>query len=242
MYCKNEEETINRRKMEKNGMTDSSLYEEIFQFKNRRSNHRFIAVLLGILTFFMGARAWWEQTYGGIVVDGGSMKQTFQNGDNVLMKYVDETDELKRGDIIIVDVREYPECGTTDFLIKRLIAVEGDKVKCVKGNVYICYAGSNAYEKEPLTEDYAYYKDGKATYSFDEYVVGEGEIFFLGDNRQNSMDSRFRELGGSHLGNKLYKRSDVYGVVPEWAIENMDLIEVLLFRNISKFKTLIDKK
>lgn len=236
MYCKIED------KIEKNGMTESVLYEERFQFKNRRSNHKFVAVLLGLLVLFMGVRTWWGQTYGGIVVDGGSMRQTFQNGDNVLMKYVDETDELKRGDIIIVDVREYPECGTTDFLIKRLIAVEGDKIKCVKGNVYICYAGSDTYENEPLTEDYAYYKDGKETYSFDEYVVGEGEIFFLGDNRQNSMDSRFKESGGSHLGNKLYKRSDVYGRVPAWAIEKMDLIEVLIFHNFSKCKTLIDKK
>lgn len=226
--------------MENKELTESFLYEEQFQFKTRRSNNRFIACLLGFLVLFMGVRTWWSQTYGGIVVDGGSMKQTFQNGDNVLMKYVDEKDELKRGDIIIVDVRDYPECGSTDFLIKRLIAIEGDKVKCEKGNVYICYAGSNSYESEPIAEDYAYYKDGKTAYSFGEYVVGEGEIFFLGDNRQNSMDSRFRELGGSHLGNRLYKRADVYGVVPTWAIENMDLIEVILFHNFSKIKTSVD--
>jgi signal peptidase I len=184
-------------------------------------------------------RTWWSQNFGGIIVDGGSMKQTFQNGDSLLMEYVEEDEELKRGDVIIVDVRGYPECGSTDFLIKRLIAIEGDKIKCERGNLYICYAGSTVYEKEPLVEDYAYYKDGKELYSFSEYVVGEGEIFFLGDNRQNSMDSRFRELGGSHLGNRLYKRADVYGVVPTWAIEKMDLIAVLVFHDYSKLKEMI---
>ena len=187
----------------------------------------------------MGVRAWWTQTYGGIIVDGGSMRLTLQNGDALLMKYVAEEEALKRGDVIIVDVRGYPECGKTDFLIKRLIAIEGDKVKCEKGNLYICYAGSSAYEKEPIVEEYAYYKDGKEHYSFDEYIVGEGEIFFLGDNRQNSMDSRFRELGGSHLGNRLYKRADVYGVVPIWAMEKKDLIEVVFFHNYSKISTII---
>jgi hypothetical protein len=56
------------------------------------------------------------------------------------------------------------------------------------------------------------------------------------------MDSRFREVGGSHLGNKLYKRADVYGVVPTWAIEKIDLIEVLVFHNFSKLKTLLCEK
>ena len=225
--------------MKEKELIDSSLYEERFQFKTRRSNNRFIVCVLAVLTLFMGVRTWWAQNYGGIVVDGWSMQQTFQNGDNLLMKYVDENEELRRGDVIILDVRGYPECGSTDFLIKRLIAIEGDKVKCEKGNIYICYAGSNAYEKEPLMEDYAYYKNGKANYSFDEYVVGEGEIFFLGDNRQNSMDSRFKELGGSHLGDRLYKRSDVYGVVPTWGIEKKDLIGVLFFHNFSKIKATI---
>ena len=170
------------------------------------------------------------------------MLQTLHNGDNLLMEYVDENDELERGDVIIVDVRSYPECGSTDFLIKRLIALEGDKVKCVSGNLYICYAGSDSYEKEPLAEDYAYYKDGKKEYSFDEYVVGEGEIFFLGDNRQNSMDSRFRELGGSHLGDRLYKRADVYGVVPKWAIEKKNWIRFFFFHDFTKIKNITEIK
>ncbi len=217
-------------------LTDSELYEEKFQFKTRRSNYRFYAALLALLTLFLGVRAWWTQTFGGIVVDGSSMMQTLSDGDNLLMSYVKDPSDLKRGDVIIVDVRDYPECGSTDFLIKRLIAVEGDRVKCVNGELFIWYAGKEGYESQPLVEDYAYYKDGKENYSFTEYEVGVGEIFFLGDNRQNSKDSRYQETGGSHLKNKLYKATDVYGIVPDWAIENKEILEVLLFHNFTEVK------
>ena len=222
--------------MENKNLTDSELYESRFQFKTRRSNHCFYAALLALLTLFLGVRAWWTGTFGGIVVDGSSMLQTLFDEDNLLMKYVKDTKELERGDVIIVDVRDYPECGSTDFLIKRLIALEGDKVKCENGNLFIWYAGKDGYETQPLVEDYAYYKDGKKNYSFTEYEVGAGEIFFLGDNRQNSMDSRYQELGGSHLKNKLYKATDVYGIVPDWAIEYKEILEVLLFHNFTEVK------
>ena len=87
------------------------------------------------------------------------------------------------------------------------------------------YAGTSEYVK--LNEDYARYTNAQE-YDFQtEYVVGEGEIFFLGDNRNVSMDSRYNE-GYSHLKG-LYKQSDIYGVVPEWAIEHKDVLENIFF-------------
>jgi len=220
--------------MEDKNLSDSELYEARFGYKSNRSNHRFYAVILAVFTLFLGLRTYWVQTFGGIVVDGPSMMQTLQNKDKLLMLYASERVELKRGDIIVVDVRSYPECGSTDFLIKRLIAIEGDSVYCENGDLYIKYAGNENYESQPLVEDYAYYADGKESYSFAEYEVGEGEIFFLGDNRQRSKDSRFRETGCSHLPDRLYKEEDVYGVVPKWALENKKILEIFVFHDLTR--------
>ena len=169
-------------------------------------------------------RIWWVNSYGGVIVSGNSMQETLQSGDYLLMKKTYHGQGLERGDVIVVDVTAYPECGNTDYLIKRLIAVEGDKVKCENEQLYICYAGSDEYVM--LDEPYAYYGLKNATYDFQgqEYVVGEGEIFFLGDNRENSMDSRYKEIGGSHLKGRLYKADDVYGVVPEWSVKNKKIL------------------
>ena len=66
-------------------------------------------------------------------------------------------------------------------------------------------------------------------YDFHEYTGGEGEIFFLGDNRLNSVDSRYQEWGGSHLNVALYKATDVQGVVSQWAVDNKEFLDILFF-------------
>ena len=200
-----------------------------------RSNYLFYCFLALLLLAVIGFRVYWNKNVGGVVVDGNSMCQTLYSGEKLLM--LRKTSGMERGDIIVVDVQHYdeikaenagkPESAQVQYLIKRLIAVEGDKVKCEDGQVYLWEAGTSGYV--PLDEPYAYYVNAekKAEYDFGEYVVGEGEIFFLGDNRCNSLDSRFNE-SGSHL-NRLYKASDVWGIVPEWAVENQAILEKIFF-------------
>ena len=213
-------------------LRDNELYEYRFGFKEQRSNNIFILLLLCALFLFMAFRTYFVASYGGVNVHGDSMNMTLKSGDKLLMRKTDGFRKAKRGDVIVVYVGDYEECKGIEggYLIKRLIALEGDKVKCHDGQISICYAGTTDYV--PLDEPYAYYSN-QEIYDFQgqEYVVGEGEIFFLGDNRNNSCDSRYKEFGGSHLVGHLYKATDVYGIVPDWAIKHSETLEKLFFKS-----------
>lgn len=214
---------------------NSDLYEECFRYKERRSTNRFYVILLMLILLFVGFRTYWTSTFGGVTVSGDSMKLTLLNQEQLLMKYVHDGKGLDYGDVIVVHVEHYPqfsvpnanlpEASKTKYLIKRLIAKEGDRVRCEDGRVEVLYKGEKTWVA--LDEPYAYYMD-KEAYDFAEYYVGKGQIFFLGDNRNNSQDSRFKE-GYSRL-ETLYMATDVVGVVPQWAIDHREGLAKILFR------------
>ena len=223
----------------KTSLQGSELYENCHHTAERRSNTRFFFGLLIALWTILFAVNCWHSAFGGVQVDGGSMLNTLKSGEYLLVRYFDEGDELPYGSVIVVDIGHYPEVQEynrqqreknpkwvdTRYLIKRLIAKEGDKVRCKDGVLEVWYAGTDGYQV--LNEPYAYYGGRPEKYDFAEYDVGEGEIFFLGDNRNISLDSRYKE-GWSHIEG-LYKESDIHGIVPTWAIENQNTIEKIFF-------------
>ena len=77
------------------------------------------------------------------------------------------------------------------------------------GVVYRKKAGETAFTA--LDEPYAYYSRDKKDMNMPVVIVKEGCIFFLGDNRCDSRDSR--QIGAKSV-------NDVLGVVPDWVIEN----------------------
>ena len=214
---------------DKQSIQNTELYEERFAIKSSRSTYRFVIAILIMVFALLAFRFYWINTFGGVVVDGPSMCNTLQDKDKLLMRYCDGED-AERGDVIVVHVENIPEIAVenegkpedkkTKYLIKRLIAIEGDAVRCEKGQVEIKYAGTNEWVK--LYEPYACYTDAEH-YNFGVYEVGKGEIFFLGDNRNVSKDSRYNQVQGSHL-DRLYKVTDIIGVVPQWAIEHREFI------------------
>ncbi|MBQ8429445.1 MAG: signal peptidase I [Clostridia bacterium] len=220
----------------KRDLKNSTLYEARYQVKEKRSSYFFYLFIALLICGILFLRWYWIENFGGVTVSGHSMDKTLYTGEQLLMQYTDGSD-AERGDIIVVYVGEYEEFNDpvaeeykTKYLIKRLIAIEGDSVRCTDGQIEIKYAGASEWVN--LDEPYAYYVN-KEEYDFSEYVVGAGEVFFLGDNRNNSQDSRYMQIGGSRL-DCLYKRADIVGIVPDWAIKHQKILGKIFFRNVKK--------
>ena len=114
----------------------------------------------------------------------GSMEPTLSIGDYLIIdsKYFKKS-ELQRGDLVII---QYPKDPTKDF-IKRVIALEGEKIEIKNKQVYINDAA--------IPESYKVHKDINVDEAirdnFGPALVSSDHCFVLGDNRDNSMDSRF---------------------------------------------------
>ncbi len=118
-------------------------------------------------------------------VNGSSMEPTLQNGDQLM------TDKLsyrfhdpERFDIIIFPY-EYQK---KTYFIKRIIGLPGERVRIDEyGTIYI--------NGEVLEENYGKEVIASPGLAFNEIQLGEDEYFVLGDNRNNSEDSRFPDVG-----------------------------------------------
>ena len=125
-------------------------------------------------------------------IPAGSMEPTLLVGDYLVTnsKYFKKA-EPQRGDLAIL---QNPKDPSKDF-IKRVIALEGEKIEVKNKQVYI--------NDEVLPESYAVHNDVNSDMAirdnFGPEVVPPNHCFVLGDNRDNSMDSRW--WGSIPLGN-----------------------------------------
>lgn len=110
-----------------------------------------------------------------IMVPTASMYPTIKDNDQIIVTRIYNKNSLKRGDILVFKSDELNE-----ELIKRLIGLPNDTIKIDEdGSVYV--NGSK------LNQSYVLNSGGKSG----SFKVPEGHYFFLGDNRSNSLDSRY---------------------------------------------------
>ncbi|SDT99412.1 signal peptidase I [Desulfobacula phenolica] len=134
-------------------------------------------------------------------IPSGSMLETLQIGDHILVnkfiygvkipftdgKTLISVKDPQKGDIVVF---KYPEDPSKDF-IKRVVATGGDTVEIINKKLYV---NDRLIENEP----YAVYKTGiiypgivSKRDNLNKTIVPENNLFVMGDNRDNSHDSRF---------------------------------------------------
>lgn len=129
-----------------------------------------------VLVYFIGLRT---------SVVGQSMAKTLDAGDEILVnRFIYKVTEPKTGDIIVFLPNGNEK---SHYYVKRVIAVPGDTVQIKAG---VLYLNGEEYEEEIDCETIQ-----EAGLAEEEITIGEDEYFVLGDNRNNSEDSRYANIG-----------------------------------------------
>lgn len=150
-----------------------------------------IKELLGWLVFILivVAASWLVVTFVGqrTQVSGSSMETTLSDGDQLIVDKISyRFRDPKRYDIVVFPYR-YEE---NTYYIKRIIGMPGETVQIVDGEVYI--------NGELLGEHYGNELIENPGLAEEPVTLGDDEYFVLGDNRNNSQDSRASNVGVIH--------------------------------------------
>ncbi len=163
----------------------------------------FLLVILGITYFIVNFVT--HRT----MVHGSSMEATLSDGDNIMTDTISyRFNEPERFDII-----SFPyENEEHAYLIKRIIGLPGEKVQINAGKIYI-----NDIE---LIESYGLEVIQSGGIAEMPLLLGEDEYFVMGDNRNDSIDSRFEEVGN-------VKRTDIIGKawIQIWPFSELKVIQ-----------------
>ncbi len=136
-----------------------------------------IALVIGLLL---------TQLVKPTIVREHSMESTLHEYDYIILnRQAYLFNEPESGDIIVFHTDLVQANGKEKLLIKRIIGVPGDRISIADGKVY--------RNGEALDEFYTL--DGYTASEMEEVTVPEDSLFVMGDNRQNSIDSRDGSVG-----------------------------------------------
>lgn len=134
-------------------------------------NKKFLIYILaiGIIIFFIS-----NFVLQICFVHGNSMYPTLKNGQMLLVKKIDL--KINNNDIVVIK-------KDSKIIIKRIIGIPNDQIEIIDGYVYV-----NGKKFDDLyIEDYGNTKE--------KIALQQNQYYVLGDNRQESIDSRFDEIG-----------------------------------------------
>ena len=149
--------------------------------------------------------------YQPVKVEGTSMEPGLSDNERIFINkftYKLNLGDIRRGDTVVF---WYP-ADTTKSYIKRVIALPGDRIRIVRGQVYV--------NGSPLAEEYVAdrFRDPSTWAEGREVPVPPGDYFVLGDHRNSSSDSR--SWGW-------VPRDNIYGkaVFVYWPLDKMGRVE-----------------
>jgi signal peptidase I len=139
-----------------------------------------LAVSLGSgAAFERVVKDWFFMAYK---VPSASMLPTIRVGDHFMVEVLEPGDELKRGEIVIFST---PGTKGRDF-VKRIVGLPGETVEIRQRRVFI--------DGKPLAEPYVRHSKADSLPvrdAFGPLTLGPDEYFLMGDNREDSFDSRW---------------------------------------------------
>jgi signal peptidase I len=141
-------------------------------------------------------------------IPSGSMLETLQINDYILVNELQyDFAQPMRGEIAVFHPPAGSQTDHTD-LIKRVVGLEGDKIEVRAGYLY--------RNDQKVTEDYVKYPiDGQ----YGPHIVQKGHVFMMGDNRNNSADSRF--IGEIPLANYVGRAMVIF-----WPLSRMSYLKI----------------
>lgn len=182
----NKDERINHKEEHLEEVNDSETNENssnentidannISKEKKKKTNNFFIEWILPIIAAIGIAILINKFVFFNVYIPSESMVPTLNVGDKLVVTRIYDTDNIKRGDVVVFYSDELQET-----VIKRVIGIPGDHIEIDNGVVSVNgdviqedYVKNNEYNKTKLVFD-----------------VPEDKFFFLGDNRIRSNDAR----------------------------------------------------